>query len=224
MTIPSDSFIEKLREKSTEQLLHMRAEGDMLADEWHELIELVLLERGEHVPPIPQKAILIPVKAEKTKGDGLLFLGFALFILVVGKMVAHTFMGIFAGACVMLYFLIRQIRRGALTEEQRDEEDGERLADKDELNELMRTSANGQMSRVKELLAFRAIDVNARTPSGSTALFYAARNGHADIADLLMCAGADLSITNEKGATAADVARRFGHVEMIPQLSADVVA
>ncbi len=39
----------KLRKLPSEKLLAMRAEGDMLADEWHQAIVKIFSERGESV-------------------------------------------------------------------------------------------------------------------------------------------------------------------------------
>ncbi|KAK2116840.1 Ankyrin repeat and KH domain-containing protein 1 [Saguinus oedipus] len=57
---------------------------------------------------------------------------------------------------------------------------------------LMEASQEGHLELVKYLLASGA-NVHATTATGDTALTYACENGHTDVADVLLQAGADLS-------------------------------
>ena len=45
------------------------------------------------------------------------------------------------------------------------------------------------------------VDLNVADPEGWTALILAAQNGHAEVAQALIAAGADLSVANQKGST-----------------------
>ncbi|MCI4407481.1 MAG: ankyrin repeat domain-containing protein [Thermofilum sp.] len=85
--------------------------------------------------------------------------------------------------------------------------------------ELFKAAENGDVERVKELLAsvpdFHRMEYVNATPSyGSTPLHYAAYNGHTDFVKLLLENGADPSIKDNSGKTAADLARERGHIEI----------
>lgn len=213
MEIKQETLIDKLRDKTSDQLLHMRAEGDMLADEWHVLIETVLRERGEVIPDMPTQPIFIERERKSTKGDVLVCALIGGASIVVSKMIAHSEIGLIISLLCVGYLFIKHMRNSTLLPEQLAEEQAVEEANRLGLNELMKCAADGNVVRVQELLAFRAMNVNARSATGSTALFYAARNGHTEIIELLLQAGADSSIKNDKGATAADIAHKFGHAE-----------
>ena len=55
-------------------------------------------------------------------------------------------------------------------------------------------------------------NVHATTATGDTALTYACENGHTDVADVLLQAGADLEHESEGGRTPLMKAARAGHV------------
>jgi hypothetical protein len=65
---------------------------------------------------------------------------------------------------------------------------------KAELNdELLAATRKGDLPQVKALLA-KGADVNAKSPYGSTALFFACDRGHTEIAKLLIEKGADVNV------------------------------
>ena len=214
MEAENESLIDKLRRKTTVELLHMRAEGDMLADEWHALIETVLRERGENVPPFPTAPIVIEKMRQPMKGDAFLCGMLVVASMGLSRMTAHSAYGLVASLLFVGYFLIKHMRNAALPPKQYAEEQAANEANALGLDELMKCAADGNSARVKELLAFHAFDINARSANGSTALFYAARNGHEEIVALLLGAGADPTIKNDKGSTASDIAVRYGHANL----------
>jgi ankyrin repeat protein len=56
---------------------------------------------------------------------------------------------------------------------------------------------NGSAPAVREVLSWRAIDVNAKANQGKTALHIAAANGFLEVAELLIDAGADVNAVME---------------------------
>uniref|UniRef100_A0A8C0C1F0 K Homology domain-containing protein n=1 Tax=Buteo japonicus TaxID=224669 RepID=A0A8C0C1F0_9AVES len=84
---------------------------------------------------------------------------------------------------------------------------------------LMEAAQEGHLELVKYLLAagncwsvgYRA-NVHATTATGDTALTYACENGHTDVADVLLQAGADLEHESEGGRTPLMKAARAGHL------------
>ncbi len=84
------------------------------------------------------------------------------------------------------------------------------------LNEpLAGAAADGDVTRVRSLLA-RGASPNAEGPDGSfTALIAAAENGHAEIVRLLLDRGADINRRDFEGKTALDRAREAGHAEIV---------
>ncbi len=77
----------------------------------------------------------------------------------------------------------------------------------------------GHTETVRALLAAGA-DVNAKTPTGGTALMITARFGHPEIAQALIAAGADVNATDEDGKTALARATGGGHTEIVRVLLA----
>jgi ankyrin repeat protein len=72
---------------------------------------------------------------------------------------------------------------------------------------------NGHTDIVNTLIK-RGANVNAKTETGSTALFFAARFGHVETVRTLLKHGADLSIANENGETAVDWAMKGKSAEI----------
>uniref|UniRef100_A0A8C3CVV0 Ankyrin repeat domain-containing protein 17 n=1 Tax=Cairina moschata TaxID=8855 RepID=A0A8C3CVV0_CAIMO len=85
---------------------------------------------------------------------------------------------------------------------------------------LMEAAQEGHLELVKYLLAAAYMlintasgaNVHATTATGDTALTYACENGHTDVADVLLQAGADLEHESEGGRTPLMKAARAGHV------------
>uniref|UniRef100_A0A803SSH6 Ankyrin repeat and KH domain containing 1 n=1 Tax=Anolis carolinensis TaxID=28377 RepID=A0A803SSH6_ANOCA len=84
---------------------------------------------------------------------------------------------------------------------------------------LMEAAQEGHLELVKYLLAAGintgwelGANVHATTATGDTALTYACENGHTDVADVLLQAGADLEHESEGGRTPLMKAARAGHL------------
>ena len=71
---------------------------------------------------------------------------------------------------------------------------------------------NGDIEAIKQHLA-AGTDVNAKTDVGTTPLFYAAGDGHKEIAELLIAKGADVNAKNKFDSTPLDWAIRGKHAE-----------
>jgi hypothetical protein len=218
MTVHNSTLLDKLRQRSREDLLRMRAEGDSLADEWHAAIETIFAERGEALPPMPSRPIDVEPAREARKGDGLVACGGLLIALILGGMLKSSWLALPIAVAVVLFYAVKLFRRSALPEEQREREVAAEKAKELGLNELMRCAADGDAVRVREILQYAAADVNARCPAGATALVYAARNGHLEIVDLLLESGARPDLLTHKGSSATSVARQFGHDSIADKL------
>lgn len=65
---------------------------------------------------------------------------------------------------------------------------------------------DGQLRRLKSLIASSPASINARCPSsGDTPLIVAAREGHAEVVEFLLRQGADVTIQNDVDETAMEV-------------------
>lgn len=104
-----------------------------------------------------------------------------------------------------------------MTDSERKQEDNERKAQEDGLNELMLCAGNGDLERIRELVAYGE-DVNSQSLVGTTALMYATRNNQLDIVKFLISKGADQNLKSNKGLTAMDIANEFGYTEIIASL------
>jgi ankyrin repeat protein len=85
-------------------------------------------------------------------------------------------------------------------------------------SELMFASSDGDVARVRELLAYGA-DVNQQDDEGGSALMYAALSGHKEIVDVLLSSGADVHLTSRNGMRAAAYAERAGFSEIAERMS-----
>ena len=92
------------------------------------------------------------------------------------------------------------------------------IAFADSLSALMIAAGDGDLMRLKELLA-SGNDVNARSGIGTTALMYAAKNGHATVVETLLAAGANVSVVSEKGSTALHLAEKSHHAAIVRLLT-----
>jgi hypothetical protein len=218
MITHDSSLVERLRQRSSEQLLQMRAEGDNVADEWHDAIEVIFAERGEPIPPRPSEPIGVASPREAQKGDALIACGGLLVAAILGSTLKNSWLALPLGIAVLLLYSAKWLRRGALPEEKRNQEIAAEEAQDLGLNELMRCAADGNALRVRELLQYAAADINARSTAGATALIYAARNGHGEIVDLLIENGAQRDLLTHKGSSATSIARQFGHASIANKL------
>lgn len=217
MTQSEPTLIEKLRLLPREKLLHMRAAGDEVGDEWHDAIEAIYIERGENLPPRPAESIIIKPKRESMKGDVLVSIGALIAAMILGEIIQQSLL-IPAAVLFLTYLIIKFVRLGSMTHEERAAEKAESDAAKLGMNELMRCAADGKLARATELLNYKAMDINARSTSGATALVYAAFNGHADLVRFLVDRGADKTLLTNKGQSAAALARKYGHDAISDQL------
>jgi len=151
---------------------------------------------------------------------GLLFTAIAaglirfMAILVIGKESALSPVGnmgivfdlalpiiVATGVCLIL-------RSIAIVKERRSSES------KAELSSLMISAADGDLGRVKELVASGA-DINARSRSGTTALMLAVRNEHLATVRFLVSAGANVNAASTKGTAAISIAQSIGNAELL---------
>lgn len=91
---------------------------------------------------------------------------------------------------------------------------------------LPRTIATARTAPTRARVAVQSIlqlrpeqDVNPRDEGGNTPLHTAARNGHAEVIELLLTGGADARRRNAAGESAADRARQQGHTKLAERLS-----
>ena len=73
---------------------------------------------------------------------------------------------------------------------------------------LIWASYKGNRSAVELLLAQPGIKLDVTNIDGDTALMAAAEQGHADIVEMLLQAGANVSITDKRGETATSLAQK----------------
>lgn len=206
---------------SSEYLIQKRALGSELADAAHRAIEEIFKERGETLPPRPSKPIdVVEIQRDqKRRGGGDKFLGIVAIVLamVVAKTLSTMF-GLIILVGYAIYWVFNWVRKRGLTEEERASEHEAQQIEEEGLTELMVCAANGDVQRVKELVAYGA-DVDKTSLKGSTALIYAARNNQMESVKALLAAGANALIKTDKGATALQIAERFGHHEIAGVLS-----
>jgi Ankyrin repeats (3 copies) len=196
-----NNFKETFANYTSEHLLEKRALGDDLADEAHKAIEEIFAERGEYLPPRPTQAIDVQRQrgANRTwfEMGGWIFL--LLFVNGVAKSLAHTWVGVIFTAGVVVYVIVKWFHTKSLSkEEQAELKEQERIKD-DGLYELMVVAAKGDAQR-------------------ATALMYAARNNHVEIAQALIRSGAKVNVANDKKSTALSIATKQNHTEMVELL------
>ena len=79
----------------------------------------------------------------------------------------------------------------------------------------------GDVTEVLILVFVGGHKINAQDPTGNTPLHLACYNGHSDIVEILMLAGADETITNDLGETPARMAESGWHSELLKLLDID---
>ena len=92
--------------------------------------------------------------------------------------------------------------------EEKEEENKVKKIEEDGVSDLVLASAEGNLERVKDLVAYGA-NVNATSYNGSTSLMYAARNNRLSIVKFLIENGADREVKNEKKSTALSLSESF---------------
>jgi ankyrin repeat protein len=83
---------------------------------------------------------------------------------------------------------------------------------------LMRAVHENRFAAVSLFLRSREVDLEAADDSGATALHHAARQGHVEIAQLLVDNGAELDAENVQGFTPLAMARQQHHPKMVHYL------
>jgi hypothetical protein len=229
-----DDLKKQYLDYDSEFLLEMRARGELLVPEAHHAIEDILRERNERIPPLPSKPIILkredliaapPKRADSRPGrvlKGLFVIAMLAFAIVLGAILAHTALGIVGAVVFGVYFLARAMRREAMSAADRAVED-------EGLTEIMVCAANGDLTRIEELVNYGA-EVNVESSKGDTPLMLAARNNHANVVRYLLTAGASpntvshsahqtasdlLAGRDTTARTAIDMARSLGHSEVV---------
>lgn len=217
-------FLEEFREYSTEFLLERRALGQEAFSELAaEAVEQVLIERGVSLPPLPKEPIFVRDISKRSGSNRnyvwniVLFLGLWILIGTVTELAKTTLIGVFVTASLLFYLFIDWIRINRLTNEERRNEENEKAKHEFGLTDLMVASAEGNLQRVKELLAYGAL-VDETSNVGSTALMYAIKNDHINVVKILLAAGADVNIRTKKGNIAKDLALKEGYIDIISLL------
>jgi hypothetical protein len=149
--------------------------------------------------------------------------GAAVIAGVFGQAIAQKMINQGAGwvgfllvGAVVFAVLLRPKKKAQEREHSSDERSA--LVKKQQLTDLMLAAADGNLTRLSELIQAGA-DVNARSAIGTTALMYAARNNHPECISALLAAGADRTAATDSGSTALSFARNAGHTESIAALA-----
>ena len=210
---------------SSEYLLEKRALGDELHPDAHKAIEEIMAERGEKIPKSKTLPEEVVVKRSPKKTNWIsrnwVWLASIPVVVLLGRFVG-SFAGSdggFAGSLGWVKFIVVGVLflgvwkySKHINSTSRLHVDDSVIVTEDGLNELMRLAGGGELSRVESLLG-TDIDVNAKSRIGSTALMYAVRNNHLDVAKLLVARGADVNAQSSKGSSALSIAEKFGHQE-----------
>ncbi len=118
-----------------------------------------------------------------------------LIAAAVIKVALHTSMGfVVFGVGLLGWEILSRVRpksTASSPDELRDQ------ARQEGLTEVMTRAAEGNTPRIKELLT-NGDDINATSPSGTTALMYAARSDRVDCVRYLLASGADPSAVQRK--------------------------
>ena len=212
-----NSLVKNFENYSSEYLIGRRALGEQLTDEAHEAIEIILNERGVKIPPKPKSSIDVnkenfggrikksPFEMSMRFAVGVIIL---MFTKAFAKTFAHTIFGVLTLLLWIGYCEFEFFRKANLTNEEKEEEKKIKKIEEDGVTDLMLASAEGNIERVRDLIAFGA-NVNSTSNNGSTSLMYASRNNHLSSVKLLIENGADKDIKNEKKSTALSLSESF---------------
>lgn len=208
---------------TSEHLLTLRARGDLLTDEAHRAIEEIFAERGETLPPRPRKPVDLSQRGRESGRGGkvlgsVVWFFLALVAVGTGKALGHTLVGALLGVAFLAFLVIQAVHSQRQSPAERAEELRQRKLKEAGLTELMACAADGDMDRVRELLAY-GVKIDARSNDGGTALMYAARNNHLGVVKILLNAGADPSLKTDNGSTALDIARKGGGADIAALLA-----
>ena len=89
---------------------------------------------------------------------------------------------------------------------------------------LLKAASNGDIAMLEALLqqteTLRQVNATDDTPGGAlmTPLHWASKNGHPDVCEALIGAGADVNARDQFGRTAIDLAQRYGHDKVVSML------
>lgn len=211
-------YKEQFSQYTDEHLLSMRAMGEELAEDAHLAIEEIFAERGAALPPRPASPILQEDPTiTKTRAFFRPTVFLIIFFLAVAatKVLAHTWIGIAIAIGVAVYWLYEKSLTPTDGQKTRD---ARKKADSESFNELMLKSAEGDLTRVVDLINYGA-DLNQQSASGYSALMLALRNNNLEIVKVLLDAGARVSLQTVKGMTTLDVAKKFCSDETVQLIS-----
>ncbi|OQR82320.1 ankyrin repeat protein [Achlya hypogyna] len=85
---------------------------------------------------------------------------------------------------------------------------------------LALAARHGQLELVHLLLRYNDIDVDKGSRDGTTPLHEAAKNGHLEVCQALISAGADMNARNKDGSTPLHKAAKNGHLDVVKELLA----
>ena len=79
---------------------------------------------------------------------------------------------------------------------------------------VVTAAAHGHIDDLRLLIAAKA-NVNRRWKNAYPPLYFPCREGHAEVAGMLVDAGADYNNVDNLGTAAMDLARRLGHLQVV---------
>ena len=83
---------------------------------------------------------------------------------------------------------------------------------------LRLAAGSGHTETVRYLVGLNKVDVNHKDTDGYTALLHAAEEGHPDVVEVLIDAGADIEVKDKHGLSPLLVASEFGHLPIVKTL------